>query len=74
MANNIDIQGLLRQNPQLDEEMLSRCRQMLELLRKARITKKQYDLASPLDQRPLLQGEEDVVDSRTIDLTFLRSW
>jgi hypothetical protein len=64
---------ILKKNPQVDEETLRLYRDMLVMLRKNRVSRKQYDLASPADAVRIVTGEQDLIDSRTIDLSFMNS-
>lgn len=68
-----DISEILKKNPQLDASTLVRYRKMLEMLKKYRISKKQYDLASPMDERRVVAGDKRAMDSRTVDLSFLKA-
>ncbi|MBI5722365.1 MAG: hypothetical protein HZA50_00240 [Planctomycetes bacterium] len=73
MKHEDQIRELLRLIPQSDAETIRRYHEFLKTARKLRGGKKGYNLACPGEQRPVVSGEADAKDSRTIDLSYLRS-
>lgn len=59
---------LLKLNPHIDEEKLEEAREILRKLRNSRQSKPDRSPLPPFARRPILVGERDKVDSRTIYL------
>ncbi len=68
MAKYPTTEEILALNPHIDEEKLEEARGILRKLRDSRARKSGHSPTPPFVRRPILIGERDNVDSRTVRL------
>ncbi len=68
MAKRLDIDDLIRSNPNVDPEQLTKGRKLLREIRDARKRVGKQKLASPINRRRVLMGKEPSKHPRTTQL------
>ena len=67
MPDTIDEQKIIESNPAVDPDKLAEMRELLRKKREGR-TGRGYKLASPVERRRVIVGEDESTDPRTVHL------
>lgn len=66
MPENIGLDEILRLNPQVDQQLLERFRELLHEMHQGGISKAGYNLVSPYSRRTKTVSKESSLDPRTV--------